>query len=137
MNLPYAEDINYWQSGKSSPDVWLEKIERMIEGFEGKVRTIAMGKMEERTAYLIEFTHSGDTYRIMFPVLPTKNGDKEQAARRQAATLLYHDVKARLLRAEIFTVKSAFFEFLLLPDGRTVSQVAVPELLELEPKLLR
>jgi len=23
--LPYAEDMNYWKTGKSGPDVWMER----------------------------------------------------------------------------------------------------------------
>ena len=127
MELPFAEDVSYWKSSKSDPNAWLSRTEDLIVKFGGVVKVVARGNMEGRSAYLIEFEHEAEKFKILFPVLPTQR-DETRAAERQAATLIYHDVKARLLRAEIFGVKSAFFEFLMLPDGRTVNQLAVPEL---------
>ena len=71
----------------------------------------------------------------MWPVLPTKSGD-EKAARIQAATLLYHDIKARAISAAVLGARAAFFTFLMLPDGRTAAAIAAPEIAELMPRML-
>lgn len=138
MNFPYAEDINYWKTGKSTPDTWLDKAENIIEKLGGNVTIRAIGKTEGRKAFLIEFTFGEDKFRALWPVLSTKFvcKDEARATERQAATLLYHDVKARSLRCAIFGARNAFFDFLLLEDGRTVSQLSCPELMGSMPKML-
>lgn len=135
MDLPYAEDINYWKTSKSTPDTWLDKAEGVIEGLGGQVSVRAKGKTNGKTAFLMEFTFNPEKFRIVWPVLPSERGDT-RSAERQAATLLYHDVKARSLRASIFGNRSAFFDFLQLEDGRTVTQLSSQELIDYIPKAL-
>ena len=106
--LPYAEDINYWKTGKSTPDTFLDRAEAIIEKLGGQVSMRAKGKMDGRGAYLMEFTFGADTFRAVWPILPTYRDDV-RAAERQAATLLYHDVKARSLRASIFWSEKRLF----------------------------
>lgn len=126
--LPYAEDVNYWKTGTSSPGTWIERVSRLIEGFKGKVYTHAFGKDDQGSgAFMIFFKIGPDNFKIIWPVLPSRSRN-EEAARRQAATLLYHDVKAKCLRAAVFGTRSAFFQYLMLPDGRTAEQASVPEL---------
>jgi len=50
--------------------------------------------------------------------------------------MLYHDVKTKCLKAAIFGARTAFFEYLVLPDGRMVSQVSNPELSDISPMFL-
>lgn len=50
--------------------------------------------------------------------------------------MLYHDTKARCMAAKVLGSRAAFFNYLLLPDGRTAAQIAAPELLNLYPKML-
>jgi hypothetical protein len=76
---------------------------------------------------MIEFELQGERFRIAWPVLPSKKGD-ERAAKVQAATMLYHDVKGRSLSAQVLGARVAFFAFLLLPGNRTAAQAALPEL---------
>jgi hypothetical protein len=134
--LPYAETVNYWQTGRSSPDVWLERATRQIESAEGVVLAEAFGKDSGgRQAYLLVFQLGMDKFRLVWPVLPTKTGNM-LAARIQAATLLYHDVKARCMTARVLGTRAAFFSYLLLPDGRTATEVAAPDLLQHLPALL-
>lgn len=133
--LPYAEDINYWQSSQTAPDTWIDKAVKLIENFGGDVLGEGYGKSNGRAAYLITFDYEDEVYKVIFPVLPTK-GTNERAARIQAATLLYHDVKAKLLLATIMGVRTAFFQYLMLPDGRTVTQLSNPEIADSFPKLL-
>jgi hypothetical protein len=54
----------------------------------------------------------------------------------QAATMLYHDVKAKAVSAKVHGVRAAFFQYLALPDGRTAAQLAAPDLTDRYPRLL-
>ncbi len=137
MDLPYAEDLNYWKTSQSSPDTWIDRARTQIEKLDGIVLGHAYGTMPEtgRSAYMLSFEIEGQTYKIIWPVLPTKIKN-EKAARRQAATFLFRDVKARCLSATVIGARSAFFSYLLLPDGGTASQHSIEDVAELFPKLL-
>jgi hypothetical protein len=50
--------------------------------------------------------------------------------------MLYHDVKHRCVLVKVFGARQAFFNYLMLPDGRTAAQAATAELVDLYPKLL-
>lgn len=132
----YAEDINYWETSRVPPNDWMEKARREIEGAGGTVLAEAFGSDEGgRAAFMLGFSLGGERFRIVWPVLTSKTG-KERGARIQAATMLYHDVKARAVAAKVLGSRAAFFSFLLLPDGRTMAQVATPELERMLPRLL-
>lgn len=136
MTLPYAERVKYWKTGKSDPDVWINRTKRQIRQLGGIIKGEAFVKNESGNgAYMLGFELEGDPFKLMWPVLPTKTGD-ERAAKVQAATLLYHDVVARCMTAVILGNRAAFFAFLVLPDGRTTSQVSIMELNEVLPKML-
>jgi len=139
MDLPYAEDLNYWKSGTSAPDRWIEDAIDLIENLGGTVLSHAYGaERSGRAAYMINFVIGGEEFRLIWPVLPTKSGKPADAlpAKRQAATMLYHDVKTKCLKAAIFGARTAFFEYLVLPDGRITSQVSNPELSAMTPMFL-
>lgn len=133
----YAEDIgNYWKTGQSSPDEWIAKARREIALAGGKVLNEAFGKDDTgRAAYMLEFTFAADTFRVVWPVLRSRTNN-ERAARIQAATMLYHDIKAKAVSAKVHGMRASFFQYLLLPDGRTASQVATPAIIEMYPRLL-
>ena len=135
MNMPYAEDVNYWKTSNSAPDTWIDKVKREIAGVGGRTTHEAFGNENGRAAYMLQFDLGGETYRAVWPVLRSKAGN-ERAARIQAATMLYHDVKYRCVQAKVFGARHAFFQFLLLPDGRTAAQLAAPELSASYPRLL-
>lgn len=135
MDLPYAETINYWKTSKSSPDSWLDKAESIIEQLGGEVSIRAIGKQDGNRAFIMDFSFSEERFRAVWPVLPVKGNDMK-AAERQAATLLFHDIKSRSLKASIFGARNAFFDFLMLPGGRTLSQVSTPEIENFIPKAL-
>ena len=84
---------------------------------------------------MLGFRVGPDCFKIVWPVLPSKSG-KDRAARVQAATLLYHDVKARCISASVLGVRTAFFNFVLLPNGRTAGDLATPELADSLPEFL-
>lgn len=132
--LPYAEDVNYWKTSKSSADTWITQTREIIEGFGGKVEQYIFGE-DTRTgqaAFMLGWSINGDRFKIVWPVLPTKSGN-ERAARVQAATFLHHDCKAKAIAATILGHRVAFFNQLLLPDGRLASEVADNELVKMIP----
>lgn len=86
---------------------------------------------------MLIFEIGGDHFKILWPVLPTKDGKNELAAKRQATTFIFHDVKAKCLAATVLGARSAFFQYLLLPDGRSTTEASIPELMKGLPKLLK
>lgn len=128
MELPFAEDIgHYWQTSQSSPDQWIAKCRKLIEDIGGDVLAEGFGSVEGKSAYMMAFKIGADEFKVVWPVLPSSTG-KTLAARRQAATLLYHDIKAKVMTASVLGAKVAFFSYLMLADGRTTSELAAPEL---------
>lgn len=137
MELPYAEDIgHYWKTGLSSPDVWMEKTRKLIEGISGEILAEGFGATQEREAFMMSFAIGMDKFKVIWPVLPTRTNNK-MASRRQAATLLYHDIKAKSMTASVLGADVAFFSYLMLQDGRVASELAMPELSEAFPLQLR
>ncbi|HDY90250.1 MAG TPA: hypothetical protein ENH82_19290 [bacterium] len=138
MKMPYAEKVNFWKTSKSSPDKWIEKAIKQIENLGGKVLAEHFGNdiSSGRSAFLLGFTIGNDTFKFIWPVLKTKSGTDERAARVQAATTLYHVVKAKCLAAVIIGARAAFFESLLLPDKRTMLELSTPDIMKNVPKQL-
>lgn len=132
----YAEDVNYWQTGKSAPDTWMDNAKKEIKAAGGKVLSEAFGRDEAgRAAYLLEFSFGADRFRAVWPVLKSRTNN-ERAARIQAATMLYHDIKAKCVSAKVHGPRAAFFQYAVLSDGRTAAQLAAPELSAAYPKML-
>jgi len=125
--LPYAEDVgHYWQTSTTGADTWMLKAKKLIEELGGLVTAEAFAGSGGQAAFMLAFTLQGEKFKIIWPVLPTITG-KESASRIQAATLLYHDVKAKAMAASVLGAKVAFFSYILLPDGRAAADVALPE----------
>lgn len=131
----YAEDVNYWKSSTVSPDTWIDKAKAEIGAAGGRTINDAFGNQDGRAAYMIDFAFGSDMFRAIWPVLPSKT-KADRAARIQAATMLYHDVKSKCVSAKVHGARAAFFQYALLPDGRTAAQVAAPEIVALYPKML-
>ena len=137
MELPYAEDIgHYWQTSQSSPDIWIDRAKKLIESLDGVILAEGFGSVEDKAAYMMAFKIGDDNFKVVWPVLSSKTG-KTLGARRQAATLLYHDIKAKAMTASVLGTKVAFFSYLMLPDGRTTSELAAPELSGVFPLQLK
>ncbi len=53
--LPFAEDVgHYWQTGHSSPDVWLARATTQIESVGGRVLAEGFGRdANGRAAYML------------------------------------------------------------------------------------
>lgn len=139
MQLPYADEVPYFKTGTTTPDTWLEKAANEIKKREGAVvmralaNDIARGQGE---AYLFVFMLEGEMFRVMWPVLPVRNDKDELAARRQACTMIFHDVKARCVSADVLGARTAFLSYLLLPGGQTAADISSPELAADLTKLL-
>ena len=137
MELPFAEDIgHYWQTGKSSPDVWIARAKQVIEELGGEILSEAFGLSGTKAAFMLVFTVGGNNFKVIWPVLPTRTG-KTISAKIQAATLLFHDIKAKAMTASILGTDAAFFSYMMLPDGRTVSELPQPELGQAFPLQLK
>jgi hypothetical protein len=137
IDLPYAEDVgHYWKTSQSSPDAWMERAKKIIKDLGGEIIADAYGSSSGRAAFMLAFKIKGQNYKVVWPVLPSFSG-KEGAAKRQAATMLYHDVKAKAMTASVLGIEVAFFSYMMLPDGRVSSELARPELGEAFPKLLK
>lgn len=133
----YAEHCNYWKTSSSSPDSWLEKTIGIIEKFGGELLASGFGNehMSGRAAYMIRFAVQGERFRIVWPVLPSETGDTF-ASRRQATTMMYHDVKAKCIAAQVLGARVSFFSWVELPDGRSMFQLGNTELVEETPRML-
>lgn len=84
---------------------------------------------------MLAFELGGEYFKILWPVLKPKSGDLK-AARIQAATALYHEVKNAAVKAHFQGAKNAFIAYWVLPNGKTVSEVTAEELAERLPPLL-
>ncbi len=136
--LPYGEDVKvYWGTSQTAPDTWLDKAQREIVRANGETLMRGMISDLERgvAAYMLSFRFGEDEFKVVWPILPSKNG-KEKTARIQAATMLYHDIKARSVALRVQGARAAFFGYLLLPDGRTAAQASTSELMAGVPELL-
>lgn len=132
----YAEDCAYWQTSQKAPDTWIEDAKRLIHGAGGVV--LADGYANEtggRAAYMIRFRIASDTFVAIEIVLQSRSGNA-LAARRQAATTLYHEIKMRCVAAKRRGARWAFLQYLMLPDGRTAGEASAPAIMEAFPKML-
>ena len=129
MNHVYADEVNYFKTGTTAPDTWIDNAKKEIRTAGGTVLNEAFGRDETgRAAYLLEFSFGIERFRAIWPVLPTRKSSDERAARIQAATMLFHDIKAKCISAKVHGARAAFFQYAVLPDGRTAAQLAAPEL---------
>ena len=137
MELPDAESLNYWKTSRTAPSTWIDRAKEEIDKIDGSVVAEAFGREEAtgRAAYMLAFEIDGEQFKVVWPVLPTRTGN-EGAARRQAATMLFHDVKQRCISAQVLGARRAFFTYLQLSDDRIVGQLSAPELRGALPELL-
>ena len=133
-----AESVNYWRTSRRDPDTLLDLAENHIVDAGGKITARGLGMFGGHEAVLLGFTIDGQDYRITWPVLPTRDDDRaaRRAARVQATTFVYHDVKAKCLAAQVLGWRTAMLPYLLTANGRTVAELSSPELERLLPRLL-
>lgn len=135
--MTYAEDVNYWQTSRTSPDTWLDKAKREIETIGGQVagEGFVSESLTGRSSFMLAFSIEGDKFKLLWPVLESKTGNIK-AARIQAATALYHEVKAACVKAKFLGARPAFLAYLMLPNGKTASEATSEELTAVLPELL-
>ena len=133
----YAEECNYWKTSSSSPDLWIEKTVGLVEKFGGEVLSTGFGNeyMTGKAAYLIRFELDGEVFRIVWPVARSERGDTF-AARRQAATMIFHDVKAKCVASQVLGSRTAFFPWLEIENGVSAYQLSSKELADETPQML-
>jgi len=137
MNLPYAEEVgHYWQTSQSAPDTWIDRAKKIIQDMGGEILADGFGSAGGRAAFMLGFKFEAQQYKVIWPVLPTRSGN-QASAKRQAATLLYHDVKAKAMAASVLGVRAAFFSYLLLQDGRVTGELVNPEIAAAFPLQLK
>ena len=123
--MTYAEDLPYWKTSSSSPDGWLTKAALEIQRAGGEVVAEGYGSNEGRAGFLLRFRLEDETFRMEWPVLESKYelrnsreaGSFMLSAKRQAATMLYHDVKSSCVKARALGARIAFFAHPALNDG--------------------
>lgn len=119
---PLAETVNYYGTSQKSPDTWIEKAVKEIQSVKGRI--IGQGFKSEYgqpELFMILFRIGEQEYKILWEVLPTKKSIL--AARRQAATMLYHHVKHLCIVAKVRGIQNTFLEFLIAPNGQTIGEM--------------
>lgn len=129
--VKFAEDADYWRTGKSrTPDQWIDMAIRQLESHGAAAITNATSRAGEIVAYMIAFQLDGRPYKIVWPALKTRSttDDARRSAAIQAATSLYHEVKNCCVVASRYGVARGFFQYAMLPDGRSVYELSGDEL---------
>lgn len=131
----FAEEVGaYYNTSRRTPDTVFAMTKKLIEKRGGWVTRSANIQDGDNELFLIEFIYDKKVYRLSWPVLPTRKS--ALAARRQAATAQYHDVKAALVRADFMGFERAFKTWLAIDAKRTVSDLTHEEISSALPKLL-
>jgi hypothetical protein len=133
----FAEDVNYWQTSRMGSDAWLDKAKKEIQRAGGQVVGSASvtDEVTGRAGFMLAFQIGEDRFKLSWPVLKPRRGSTV-AARIQAATALYHEVKSACVKAKFLGTRHAFLAFLVLPDGRVAAEVGGMELVEALPRML-
>lgn len=132
----YAEDLPYWRTNQKQPDYWIEQAKEEIKRAGGLVLSSMYGDDSTgRAAFMLYFRFDRDEFKMVWPVLKSRVGN-QKAARLQAATMLYHTVKARAVEVRVRGARAAFFGDLLLSSGQTAAESSGEEFLARLPALL-
>jgi hypothetical protein len=113
----HAEDMNYWKTSKSNESTWLDRAIKQIED-----KAHGRDPKTGAAALMLQFQIGEEYFKIVWPILESRAGNLKSAT-VQAATLMFHDVKARCMTAKILGARTAFFAYYMLPDGRSASEV--------------
>lgn len=129
----YAEDINYWKTSKSSTESWVDKTKKLITGINGTIHTEMIGTVNGKSAVMLGFIIEDNNFKIVYPVLAIRKDADLLSAKRQAATAMYHEVKALVVSAKFRGIRGAFHSYLVLADGRTAGELSAPEIRDAIP----
>lgn len=123
----YAEKLPYFKTSSKSPDAWIDKAKIEIDRAGGIMLSEGFGESEGVAAYMLRFEIDGSRYRIVWPLAKSEwaSPDKafRNASRKQAATMLYHDIKAMCVKARAIGTQVAFFSHLELSNGKVASEM--------------
>ncbi len=136
MTSEEVKKLPYWKTGRSSPDEWLRKAIREIDKVGGKVNESGIIRQQDNEVVLVGFKLEGDQFRLVWPVL-AHDPRENQAAVRQAATMLYHDVKSRCVAAMVKGARWAFHAEMVLPNGMQAGSLSDGELMKCLPEMCR
>lgn len=133
----YAEDLPYWNtSQRTGADEWLEKAKEEIKRAGGSILSSMYGDDElGRAGFMIRFRFGQDEFRMFWQVVQSKTKNQKKA-KIQAATMMYHAIKARAVEVRVRGARAAFYGDLLLTDGRTVVEASEEAFLDRLPALL-
>jgi len=137
IDIVYADDVNYWKTSGASSESWLEKTKKLISDFGGIVHSEMLGTFNGRSALMLGFVFEDNQYKIVYPVLAVRQEQDVPHAKRQAATALYHEVKALVVSAKFRGIRATFHSYLVLSDGRTAGELSAPEIVDAIPIAFR
>ena len=138
LKQPYADSLPYWKTSNISAESWIDKAKEELRRANGKIVTEMFASAEGKEGYMLTFSFGEDVFSIQWPVLKpssSKEADKK-SAKVQAATMLYHDIKARCVSARVLGIRSAFMGYLLMANGQTADQVSNADYMMMIPKVL-
>ena len=125
--LPYAEEVNYWKTGTTAPDTILDNACKEVAKAGGTIMASAIGMMAGKAAIMMQFELGGAVHRITWPILDTSKGDvNTAAARRQAASFVFHDMKARALQFKVIG-QAAYADLRLIPGTNATARECLYE----------
>lgn len=131
----YAEHVNYWKtSRKTTSDGWIEKAKKELQNIGGNVIEEGFIRQEGKSAFLFSFVLENEQYKMIWPVLQSQYLEQEKAAKVQASTALYYEVKNTCVKAKFLGTRVAFIGYLMIDDGRTISQLNNEEFQEKLPE---
>lgn len=133
QEIIYGDTVNYWKTSTKASESWLASTKKLIQDIEGKVHTEMIATVSGKTAIMLGFAIGDDNYKIVYPILAIRKEADRQAATIQAATALYHEVKALIVSAKFRGIRGAFTAYLVLPDGRTAGDLSAPEIANAMP----
>ena len=132
MSEVRAEKFNYWKTGNTRPEIWVDKIKKELEKAGAKHIDTAVINSSKSFSIVLRFVFDDDNFCINWKALDCRPGN-EDAAKIQAATMLHHDIKSKCHGCKrVKGSRKAFFEYLVLPDGQIASEVGTHQL----PKFL-
>jgi len=121
----YADMLPYWQTSTTSPDIWLDKAKQEIVKAGGKATKQAYIEDGGIAQYMLGFSVSENSYIITWPVMRPRKPADMRAAKIQAATMLYHDVKSRCISARVLGFAPTFMQYLIV-DGQPMARKYLP-----------
>ncbi|MHC1733425.1 MAG: hypothetical protein AB9888_15510 [Bacteroidales bacterium] len=132
-----AEYTNYWRSSRNPAEYWIDKAVAELKKIDATIKSQYFGDEDGKSAYVLTVSIEGNDYRIVWPVMPCEyaSDDNRKAARVQAATMIYHDIKARCISSQAIGIRTAFMPFLVVNNGKSLCELDTEEIVAYLPAL--